>query len=205
MGWSHEDMLQWLAGPPVFVEVLRPARLGDGILAPSPADLEQYARAGQRVAACGEVTHFIPASGAASRMRASLNEQALADFPELAAVLAGPAGEQLPKALIPVHRYATGTRTVLEEQCREAALIAGEEGRAHCLHLTASVSMQSMLDAEARRIVATLGLAGAGMWRSPVRTPPPTCPRCASMASLCATHRGRCIFVLVAMGPCWAT
>ena len=161
MGWGHEDILQWLAGPPVFVEVLRPARLGDGILAPSPADLEQYARAGQRVAAGGEVTHFIPASGAASRMRASLNEQALADFPELAAVLAGPAGEQLPKALIPVHRYATGTRTVLEEQCREAALIAGEEGRAHCLHLTASVSMQSMLDAEARRTVATLDFAGA--------------------------------------------
>ena len=83
-------------------KLTRPCTLADGIdrITDQIAELEhQFLRACKE----GQLVHFIPASGAATRM-------GLAD---------------LPKALVPFHRYGSRTLTPVEEHIREASALAG--------------------------------------------------------------------------------
>jgi hypothetical protein len=82
--------------------LLRPCELGDGI-APLPADTLEFEEEFRKACAEGRLIHFIPASGAATRM-------GLTD---------------LPKALVPFHRYGSRIATPVEEHIREAAALAG--------------------------------------------------------------------------------
>lgn len=82
MGISLEEaerQLSLLRDPPPFAQVLRPARVGDGIVRLDPAEKEALSLRHERAQAAGELEKLVPASGAASRM-----------FKELAAFLDNP-------------------------------------------------------------------------------------------------------------------
>lgn len=87
------------ATPP---HLLRPCKLGDGITN-LPVDTSEFEEEFRKICAEGRLIHFIPASGAATRM-------GLAD---------------IPKALVPFHRFGSRIVTPVEEHIREAAALAG--------------------------------------------------------------------------------
>jgi hypothetical protein len=60
--------LELLRDPPAAVRLDRPAVIGDGIEQPSPNDKADALDAWERIAQGGQITKFVPASGAASRM-----------------------------------------------------------------------------------------------------------------------------------------
>lgn len=75
--WQYEVLLD----PPAALDLVRPATVGDGIMRLSPEDERRLDQRGKDVAARGEVTKFVPASGAATRMFADL--AAALDEPDL--------------------------------------------------------------------------------------------------------------------------
>ena len=110
-GITPEKALQQLAFFKKMVkpDLLRPCTLGDGI-ATLPSDTSELEEEFLKASAEGSLIHFIPASGAATRM-------GLGD---------------IPKALVPFHRYGSRTATPMEEHIREAAALApGTEPRLH--------------------------------------------------------------------------
>lgn len=204
-----ERQLDLLRNPPRPFRLLRPATAGDGV-ARLDDERQRAARARWRAAAAaGGTAKLVPASGAATRMFASL--RALLDedpfpthvelrrraaagdgpaadldrlwrelprfpfFDELTAVCAArgtPLSElreqrdarrllrllidehglglaELPKALIPFHRYPAGSRTALEEHLREGALyLTDEHGRCR-FHFTVAPEARERFVAEA--------------------------------------------------------
>jgi hypothetical protein len=123
--------------PPVL---LRPATRGDGIESIDTASttevVAERGEAYRRAAAEGRWIHFVPASGAATRLGESLSAIATSDTPEAAklrALLGDPeALKSLPKALMPFHEVGGVVRTPVEEHIREAAALApGVEARLH--------------------------------------------------------------------------
>jgi len=97
--------------------LLRPCVMGDG-LAPLPEDPEKLAGLGEefrKASAQGRLVHFIPSSGAATRMGLA----------------------NVPKAMAPFHRYGSRVATPAEEHIREAAALAGP-GVEVRLHFTLS-------------------------------------------------------------------
>ena len=74
-----ERQLSLLRDPPPFARVLRPGRVGDGIIRIDPPERDALALRHERAQASGELEKLVPASGAASRM-----------FRELAAFLDNP-------------------------------------------------------------------------------------------------------------------
>ncbi len=105
----------------------RPCTLGDGIDS-LPEDTSELEEEFQKACADGRLIHFIPASGAASRMADSL-EKARGhrhSSPALAALLEGESElAGLAKALAPFHCYGSRVVTPVEEHIREAAALAG--------------------------------------------------------------------------------
>lgn len=67
-----ERQLALLASPPPPARLLRPCRVGDGILRLDAAAAEPLLAAAAEAAAAGRLAKFVPASGAASRMFADL-------------------------------------------------------------------------------------------------------------------------------------
>ena len=96
------------------LRLARPCAIGDGISS-LPTETEELGEAFQKACREGRFVHFIPASGAATRM-------GLGD---------------LPKALVPFHRYGSRVATPVEEHIREAAALAGSGAEAR-LHFTIS-------------------------------------------------------------------
>ena len=150
--------------------LLRPCTLGDGIVAPDAlaADFESLGAAYQEACREGRWMFFIPASGAATRMAASLTDPAAVEklrahpafarstVPEL---LKDPARwAALPKALMPFHRAGEGVRTPVEEHIREAAALA--PGATARLHFTISPEHEALFLEEVARVLALLRPAG---------------------------------------------
>jgi uncharacterized protein DUF4301 len=67
-----ERQLALFADPPAKMRLDRPCTLGDGIESLDPGRHEAWTRLAEEAAASGRVTVFLPASGAATRMFASL-------------------------------------------------------------------------------------------------------------------------------------
>jgi hypothetical protein len=144
--------------------LLRPATAGDGVLLLGEAQEKHLAVEGEGVIAGGRLTRFVPASGAASRMFAELSPlngsslddpegQALKVWNEASSSLPFPATDgsrravrdllygcdgmaNLPKGLVPFHRYYSGSRTAVEEQLVESAVTAGENLAPARIHFT---------------------------------------------------------------------
>ncbi|HZE98187.1 MAG TPA: DUF4301 family protein [Planctomycetota bacterium] len=156
-----ERQLALFAHPPAPARLLKPARVGDGILRLSDADQGRYERRGSTSVARRAVTKFVPASGAATRMFKDLLafQNGAPETEEVRSVREGRSrfafgGEleaiadplpailqrysQKSKGLIPFHRVDGRARTSFEEQLREAAaFLADAEGRVR-LHFTVS-------------------------------------------------------------------
>ncbi len=60
--------LELFRNPPPFIELERPARIGDGIRRLSPSQKKNALKAYRKAVLEGKFTKFVPASGAASRM-----------------------------------------------------------------------------------------------------------------------------------------
>ncbi len=170
IGWEEaRRQLARLNEPQRSVELVRPARLGDGIV-PMPAEAEgaELADIGRAALRSRRFVRFVPASGAASRLFADLRaaltagagedaDGALERFErlELGRLLgADPAtvlalhGEA-PKAVIPFHLYPDGERrSALEEHLVEAAAtVAGAGSGLTAVHFTVASSHRSTFDA----------------------------------------------------------
>lgn len=149
-----ERALAELARPTRFVEVLRPATLSDGIAPLDDRLMPLWAAA----ARAGRISHLIPASGAATRLAASLDADALRMYPHIAEALGELDPSRLPKALVPVHAYAEGARTPLEEHIREGlAMSEGAPGPVS-LHFTVGEADLPRFLAHAAEIQDRLGV-----------------------------------------------
>ncbi|MCY3971026.1 MAG: DUF4301 family protein [Acidobacteria bacterium] len=157
--------LAFLRDPPSKTKLVRPARIGDGILPlPRGAEAGRLAGAGRSAARAGRLIRFVPASGAASRLFAELRRAQAGGFAATDPVLTrfekarrhlpfdcGPSEllaryGDAPKALIPFHRYADGEqRTALEEHLVEGAALVGGRGSA-AAHFTVAANHQEAFE-----------------------------------------------------------
>ncbi len=159
-----ERQVAMLRGGMKRPKLLRPCTLGDGIGMPDPEGFEESARMYREACREGRWIHFIPASGAATRMADSLRDrEALEktlreqghDPAELFDLLGDPdALADLPKALMPFHKYGSVVRTPVEEHVREAAALAG--GAEARLHFTISPEHEKGFLREVERVLALL-------------------------------------------------
>ena len=147
------------------LDIVAPAAVGKGILAPKKKEQDAYIEAwNQYLSEQHKILKFVPASGAASRMFKNLF-QYLEDGVETEFIheflthindfafgdqLAGKTGQEavrylledmhygdLPKGLLLFHTYKDGARTPALEHLVEAALYAASDGKA-ALHFTVS-------------------------------------------------------------------
>lgn len=148
-----------------FLKLEGPAAIGNGIVAPTPAEVEEYVKVWNDYKAEGKkIVKFVPASGAASRMFKNLFEyletgeetdfikKFLAgkkDF-AFAPQLEGKDGQDavsyllkdmnygnLPKGLLLFHNYEDAPRTPALEHLVEGALYASSNGEVN-IHFTVS-------------------------------------------------------------------
>jgi hypothetical protein len=161
---SAEAQLRLLRGGMSRPVILRPCTLGDGIEALHPEEFEALGAEFQKACAEGRWVSFIPASGAATRMAASLADPAkvreMAEHPRfgessVSELLKDP-GEwaEKPKALMPFHASDSGYRTPVEEHAREAAALA--PGSITRLHFTISPEHERDFVAERERVLSML-------------------------------------------------
>lgn len=153
------DLLRAGIRPP---RLIRPATRGDGIETLDPEAVAALAESYRRACAEGRWIHFIPASGAATRLAESLGELASSATPEatrLRALLGDPeALKSLPKALMPFHECGGTVRTPVEEHIREAAALApGVEAR---LHFTIAPEHEARFAAEVASVLKSLRREG---------------------------------------------
>ena len=147
--------------PPPHTHVVRPCRPGDGIRSLTPAEHAALLARFDAAAREERIGKFVPASGAATRM-----------FQDLLGFLSAPANTEpspavrtffenldrfafrgdlgayanLPKGLLPFHRYPEGARTPFEEHLVEAATqIRSGDGRC-LLHFTVSPEHQDRFE-----------------------------------------------------------
>jgi hypothetical protein len=151
------DQLKWFKDGFPDQQLLRPAKLQDGILALSKADEHGYIQIFDERKIT--VEKFVPASGAASRMFAELikwkNDEVATDNvtyfienvnrlpfevdPNSVAhdVFEKLKLDQFPKGLLPFHKYPSGSRTAAEEHLVEAERYAENQGT-YAVHFTVS-------------------------------------------------------------------
>jgi hypothetical protein len=143
--------------------LLRPCALGDGIRALSQEAIEDLAPEGKRAFFEGRVVHFLPASGAASRMADSFRElRRQGEVPDALAALFNGHEEDLasmPKALVPFHRRGSRAVTPVEEHIREAIALAGSGGSAR-LHFTLAPEHEERILEHVRAVLAVLADEG---------------------------------------------
>lgn len=160
-----EQQLEYFRNGFPELDIVGPASVGNGILAPSKQEQEQYIAAWEQyLSENHKILKFVPASGAASRMFKDLF-QYLEDGVETAFIqeflthiddfafgqeLAGKTGQEavrylledmgygeLPKGLLLFHKYRDGARTPALEHMVEGALYAASNGQV-ALHFTVS-------------------------------------------------------------------
>ena len=163
----------------VPAKLTRACTIGDGIIALSQERMASLAELHATASSAGRIQHFVPASGAATRMLRDLLVDNAADTPAgkrfaqernafafarelhnitesddpidvLRAVLGdeGLGLAQLPKALIPFHRYEGHTRTACHEHlCEALAYARDSRGRAN-VHFTVSAEHLAAFEAE---------------------------------------------------------
>jgi hypothetical protein len=149
--------------------LLRPCTVGDGIESIDPEEFEALGAEFKKACAEGRWVFFVPASGAATRMAASLSDpekvRAMTEHPRfkesaLPELLKNPdAWAERPKALMPFHASDADYRTPIEDHAREAvALAPGAEAR---LHFTISPEHEKGFVQERDRVVSLLRAEGA--------------------------------------------
>jgi len=136
-----------LRDPPPAVTLVRPCTISDGVERIAESEHLELLALADEAARAGRLSKFVPASGAASRMFASV----FAGAPEtedtkrfLESREAFPFRESVeelsraPKALIPFHAYPEGARTAFEEHLFEAASTIRDAGGLCLIHFTVS-------------------------------------------------------------------
>ena len=153
------------------VELVSPANVNNGIIRFSKQELSDFYNYFIEQADKIEITRFVPASGAASRMfkaffqylETGRENQEVKSFskgfkafafydqikcknePDYSCAINNMINihklAELPKALIPFHRYADTSRTAFEEHLVESALILGSEKKVN-IHFTISKAHQ---------------------------------------------------------------
>ncbi len=118
------------------VNLLRPCILGDGIEALPETSWEDLSEEFLQACAEGRILHFIPASGAATRM-----------------------GLSGPKALVPFHRLGRRMATPVEEHLREAAALADARGMARA-HFTVAPEHEKNFRVHLENVLALLRSEG---------------------------------------------
>lgn len=151
--------------------LLRPCTVNEGIVVPDEADFETLGAEYREACAAGRWMFFIPASGAATRMAASLTDPAAVEklraHPSfarstLAELLKDPERwASLPKALMPFHRAGEQVRTPIEEHLREAAALA--PGAVARLHFTISPEHEELFLEEVTRVTGLLSAEGVSV------------------------------------------
>jgi hypothetical protein len=172
-GLTREEVLRQLAlfsAPPAPARLLRPATVGDGVVKIGAGRHPELLARWDAAARAGRLSKFVPASGAASRMFAGLER---ADSPEWARFTANaphlPFAQsvdrlrELPKGLLPFHRYAGGVRTPFEEHLVAAAAVVRDAGGICRLHVTVppenETSFLALLGGAGDRIARNLGVS----------------------------------------------
>ena len=69
----------------------------------------------------------------------------------------------LPKALLPFHRYSDGTRTSLEEHVREAIMYPQKAGETAQIHLTVSAQFETLVQAHIATIQQNIAQSGTNI------------------------------------------
>ncbi|MEN0067334.1 MAG: DUF4301 family protein [Myxococcota bacterium] len=155
----------------------RPCTVGDGIETCDEATRDAYAARARQ--AEGRVTHFVPASGAASRMFRAIASAHPTTDPSALPASARQAFEgrdrlavgiglgqatltqafaawidqhryaSMPKGLLPFHRYGEQSRCAAEEHFREAVAVSSQDGRV-TVHFTVPEAFEDAFHAIAR-------------------------------------------------------
>ncbi|HSB62684.1 MAG TPA: DUF4301 family protein [Thermoanaerobaculia bacterium] len=121
-----------LRNPPPPAKLLRPCTAGDGIVRFEEGEHAELLALADEAARAGRLSKFVPASGAASRMFASVlgggpeSPERKKFFESVDAFAFSFAGDldrlaATPKGLLAFHRYPDGSRTAFEEHFFEAA------------------------------------------------------------------------------------
>lgn len=163
-----------------FVNLARAATIGDGIRAVAENDVSPLGRRGHEAIRAGRVMKFVPASGAATRMfdgvLGSIDPTAMDELwnsrahlalldgagfqtrPEfesaLIRLLVDDGVANLPKGLVPFHRYDTESRTALEEHLVEAARFFRSDNAIARAHFTVSEDALPLFTEETRAAAA---------------------------------------------------
>lgn len=136
-----------LRNPPPAAKLLRPCTVGDGIMRIDEGEHEELLALANEAARAGRLSKFVPASGAASRMFASVlgggpeSPERKRFFESVDAFAFSLTGDldrlaATPKGLLAFHRYPEGSRTAFEEHFFEAAYTV-RDGAGTCrIHFT---------------------------------------------------------------------
>jgi len=149
--------LALLREPPAPQRLARAATAGDGVVRLEEREHAELLALADEAARAGRLTKFIPASGAASRMFASLLAGAPESpekrrFLENADVFAF-SGDldrlaSTPKGLLPFHRYKEDSRTAFEEHLFEAAGTVRDAAGICRVHFTVSPEHRGAFEAK---------------------------------------------------------
>jgi hypothetical protein len=160
--------------------LVRPCTIGHGLVAIHHAEQSGYVQHHDRAASAGRVSAFVPASGAATRMFAGLEQHPelldhatqLALWPSLGLPRGTPLAEvaraivtrwsDTPKGLVPFHHYATGPRTAFEEHLTEASRLVKDRDGIVRVHFTVGVEHQPAFE-RALRTIGPIVEARAGV------------------------------------------
>ncbi len=212
---QFEAQIQQLRQGMPPLHLVRPCRVGNGIIQLSPQQATEYDKQFHIAQAAGRISKFIPASGAATRMFKDLLQfiemqsssqitqpkdsplpeniatawEQLIQFPfrddlqqdfEAAGIdlqdlyqkrqitrvfeallhVPGMGYANLPKALLPFHRYPDGTRTSLEEHVHEAIMYARKTPDHIRIHLTVSAQFETQVRAHIETIQKKIAHSG---------------------------------------------
>jgi hypothetical protein len=146
-----------LRDPPPSIRLLRPCTAGDGVVRIDEGEHAELLALAAEAARAGRLSKFVPASGAASRMFEFLKSgdpehPDTRRFHENASSFAFDAGDlpallDLPKGLLPFHRYAGAVRTPFEEHLVEAAATVRDAAGVCRIHVTVPPGHRAAFDA----------------------------------------------------------
>jgi hypothetical protein len=150
-----------LRDPPPAATLVRPCIPSDGVVRIEEREHAELLALADEAARAGRLSKFVPASGAASRMFASV----FAGAPETEETRrfrenrhAFPFRESVeelsraPKALIPFHAYPEGARTAFEEHLFEAAGTIRDAGGLCRIHFTVSPEHRKAFEDKLREV-----------------------------------------------------